>query len=166
MQTIEAVARAICCACGEKPAHRADARGNDWRWQDYTSTAQAVMGELQAAGADPGRSAIPHLAQVICTACKDEPAKSFLYTQAAGEAARVYYAHRSATSSKAALRQPCPVCGGQPQIAKGKPYASYWRAFCPTPHGVPGRCIAATPMKTRAQAEQTWDTQAANKTLI
>lgn len=31
----EAVARAICSACGEDPDHQGDARGNALRCQDY-----------------------------------------------------------------------------------------------------------------------------------
>lgn len=45
----EAIARAICLACEENPDHRGDARGNDWRWQDYLGAADAAI----AAGATP-----------------------------------------------------------------------------------------------------------------
>lgn len=39
----ERVARAICSACGEKPEHSGDARGNDYRWQDYLDAADAAI---------------------------------------------------------------------------------------------------------------------------
>lgn len=45
----ERVARAICTACEENPDHRGDARGNDYRWQDYLETADAA---IRALGAD------------------------------------------------------------------------------------------------------------------
>lgn len=39
----EAVARAICLACEERPDHRGDARGNEYRWQDYLPVADATL---------------------------------------------------------------------------------------------------------------------------
>jgi len=39
----ENVARAICRACEENPDSVGDARGNDWRWQDYVPVAQAAI---------------------------------------------------------------------------------------------------------------------------
>jgi hypothetical protein len=44
------VAKAICRACDENPAHRGDARGNEFRWQDYLPAAEAAL----AAAADGG----------------------------------------------------------------------------------------------------------------
>lgn len=46
---VEAVARAICVACEENPDHRGDARGNEFRWQDYRDTALAAINTLTAA---------------------------------------------------------------------------------------------------------------------
>ena len=43
---LEAVARAICVACGENPDHRGDARGNEFRWQDYRNPALAAISAL------------------------------------------------------------------------------------------------------------------------
>jgi len=31
----EKIARALCCACGEDPNAVGDAKGNDYRWQDF-----------------------------------------------------------------------------------------------------------------------------------
>lgn len=42
----ERVARAICTGCGENPDHRGDARGNDYRWQDYLEPADAALDAL------------------------------------------------------------------------------------------------------------------------
>ncbi|MDY7806149.1 hypothetical protein [Burkholderia stagnalis] len=42
-QVREAVARAICDACGEQPEFPGDARGNAFRWQDYGQSAEVVM---------------------------------------------------------------------------------------------------------------------------
>lgn len=52
----EAVARAICSACEEQPNHRGDARGNEYRWQDYLPVADAalqVLADGRAAAAAP-----------------------------------------------------------------------------------------------------------------
>src|SRR5690606_17844424 len=46
---VEAVARAICVACEENPDHQGDARGNEFRWQDYRDTALAAINALTAA---------------------------------------------------------------------------------------------------------------------
>lgn len=46
---VEAVARAICVACEEDPDHKGDARGNDFRWQDYRGAALAAISALTAA---------------------------------------------------------------------------------------------------------------------
>ncbi|WP_186214793.1 hypothetical protein [Burkholderia gladioli] len=43
-----AVARAICSACGERPEHVGDARGNAYRWQDYLPSADAAIAAYQA----------------------------------------------------------------------------------------------------------------------
>ncbi|MDN7753802.1 hypothetical protein [Burkholderia gladioli] len=87
----EAVARAICSACGEKPAHLGNARGNAFRWQDYECLAQAVLAELRAAEtADPRRSAISHLANVIARSCGDGADQAWVYERAAGDAVRAY----------------------------------------------------------------------------
>ncbi|MDN7805695.1 hypothetical protein [Burkholderia gladioli] len=87
----EAVARAVCSACGEKPDHLGDARGNALRWQDYECVAQAVLAELQAAETgEPGRSAISHLANVIARSCEDRPDQAWMYERAAGDAVRAY----------------------------------------------------------------------------
>ena len=37
------VARAICTACDENPDHVGDARGNEYRWQDYLGAADAAI---------------------------------------------------------------------------------------------------------------------------
>ena len=39
----ERVARAICAACLENPDHSGDARGNEYRWQDYLTAADAAI---------------------------------------------------------------------------------------------------------------------------
>lgn len=91
----EQIASAICAACGENPQHRGDARGNDCRWQDYGEAADAVIGELQAARrGEPGRSAIAHLCTVLAAACDDGEDVARLYQRAAGDAARIFSAHR------------------------------------------------------------------------
>ena len=41
-----AVARAICTACQENPDHHGDARGNQYRWQDYLEAADAAMAAM------------------------------------------------------------------------------------------------------------------------
>ena len=43
MTKIERVARAICTACEEYPDHVGDARGNQYRWQDYKEVAEAAI---------------------------------------------------------------------------------------------------------------------------
>jgi len=43
---VEAVARAICVACEENPDHQGDARGNEFRWQDYRAPALAAISTL------------------------------------------------------------------------------------------------------------------------
>jgi len=45
---VEAVARAICVACEENPDHQGDARGNEFRWQDYRNPALAAISALAA----------------------------------------------------------------------------------------------------------------------
>jgi len=44
--TLEAVARAICVACDERPDHKGDAQGRDFRWQDYEAVAQSAISAL------------------------------------------------------------------------------------------------------------------------
>ncbi len=39
----EAAARAACEVCGDNPDHKGDARGNDYRWQDYLDVVDAVL---------------------------------------------------------------------------------------------------------------------------
>ena len=46
---VEAVARAICVACEENPDRQGDARGNEFRWQDYRDTALAAISAFTAA---------------------------------------------------------------------------------------------------------------------
>ena len=43
---VEAVARAICVACEERPDSQGDARGNEFRWQDYRDAALAAISAL------------------------------------------------------------------------------------------------------------------------
>lgn len=40
---INAAAKAICIACKENPDHVGDSRSNEFRWQDYTSIAEAGL---------------------------------------------------------------------------------------------------------------------------
>ncbi|MGG2041313.1 hypothetical protein [Burkholderia gladioli] len=87
----EAMARAICSACGGKPEHSGDARGNALRWQDYECIAQAVLAELQAAEmGEPGRSSVAHLANVIARTCDEGLDQAWMYERAAGDALRAY----------------------------------------------------------------------------
>lgn len=46
---VEAVARAICGACEENPDRKGDARGNEFRWQDYRDVALAAISAFAAA---------------------------------------------------------------------------------------------------------------------
>lgn len=46
----EAVARAICAACEERPDAPGDARGNGKRWQDYASVADAAIAAMAGDG--------------------------------------------------------------------------------------------------------------------
>lgn len=46
----EAVARAICIACEERPDAQGDARGNEFRWQDYLEVADAAMAAMASGG--------------------------------------------------------------------------------------------------------------------
>lgn len=46
---VEAVARAICVACEENPDRQGDARGNEFRWQDYRDAALAALSAFTAA---------------------------------------------------------------------------------------------------------------------
>lgn len=50
MDTREAVARAICVACEESPESQGDARGNNFRWQDYLDIADAALAALAGSG--------------------------------------------------------------------------------------------------------------------
>lgn len=50
METREAVARAICEACDDKPDAAGDARGNEKRWQDYIEVADAAICAMAGAG--------------------------------------------------------------------------------------------------------------------
>lgn len=87
----EAVARAICSACGKDQEHRGDARGNALRWQAYEHLAEAVLVELKAAeSGEPGRSAISHLANVIAQSCEDGPGLAWKYESVASAAMRAY----------------------------------------------------------------------------
>lgn len=43
MDSVELIARTICIGCEEQPDHQGDARGNDYRWQDYRSVAVMVL---------------------------------------------------------------------------------------------------------------------------
>lgn len=45
---VEAVARAICVACEDDPDHQGDARGNEFRWQDYRDAALAAISAFTA----------------------------------------------------------------------------------------------------------------------
>jgi hypothetical protein len=45
-----AVARAICAACHENPDHQGDARGNEYRWQDYLDVADAAIAAMTDSG--------------------------------------------------------------------------------------------------------------------
>ena len=45
---LDRVARAICEACGEEPDHSGDARGNEFRWQDYREIAKAAIDAYDA----------------------------------------------------------------------------------------------------------------------
>jgi hypothetical protein len=47
---IKAAAIAICQACGENPHHTGDARGNNYRWQDYLEIAEAGLTAAIEAG--------------------------------------------------------------------------------------------------------------------
>lgn len=47
MTNLEPVARAICTACDENPDHQGDARGNQYRWQDYIDVAQAAIAAVE-----------------------------------------------------------------------------------------------------------------------
>jgi hypothetical protein len=53
--------------------------------------------------------------------------------------------------------EPCPRCGKQPIVSKGK---SYWTAHCETSHFP--RKVEATPMKTKHQALAAWDEDVKN----
>lgn len=46
----EAIARAICTACNERPDHSGDAQGNKYRWQDYLAVADAAIAAMAADG--------------------------------------------------------------------------------------------------------------------
>lgn len=50
METREAVARAICAACEDRPDALGDARGNEKRWQDYAAVADAAMAAMAGGG--------------------------------------------------------------------------------------------------------------------
>lgn len=60
---LEAVARAICVSCEENPDHRGDARGNEFRWQDYRDAALAAISAFTAAQ-QQGQSAVVDEAMV------------------------------------------------------------------------------------------------------
>lgn len=49
-QSREATARAICSALGENPDHAGDARGNQFRWQDYLAAADASIAAMAGTG--------------------------------------------------------------------------------------------------------------------
>lgn len=49
----ERVARAICAGCEENPDHLGDARGNDYRWQDYLDIADAAIDAHLAGMGEP-----------------------------------------------------------------------------------------------------------------
>ena len=46
---IKTLAIAICEGCDERPTSIGDARGNDFRWQDYEGVAQHVISKLNLA---------------------------------------------------------------------------------------------------------------------
>lgn len=50
MDARESVARAICIGCEENPDHRGDAGGNEKRWQDYLTIADAAISALSGEG--------------------------------------------------------------------------------------------------------------------
>ena len=50
METIEAVARAICVACDDSPDASGDTRGNEKRWQDYIDPALAAISAMSGDG--------------------------------------------------------------------------------------------------------------------
>jgi hypothetical protein len=56
--------------------------------------------------------------------------------------------------------QPCPRCGNQPTVSKGK---TYWTAYCARDH-FPGR-VAATPMPSRTSALTAWDDGVKSKAI-
>lgn len=49
--TTDAVAIAICEACGDKPSHVGDAGGNAFRWQDYRPIAEKAIAAYEWAKA-------------------------------------------------------------------------------------------------------------------
>lgn len=48
VDVVDVVARAICLACGEQPDQTGDARGNDYRWQDYIDVANAAINAYES----------------------------------------------------------------------------------------------------------------------
>ena len=48
MDVFERVCRAICAACDENPDHKGDARGNEFRWQDYADAADAAISAMHS----------------------------------------------------------------------------------------------------------------------
>lgn len=58
MTNLEPVARAICTACGENPDHQGDARGKQYRWQDYIDVAQAAIAAMEPI---PGDEVVSHI---------------------------------------------------------------------------------------------------------
>ena len=70
MTNLEPVARAICTACGENPDHQGDARGNQYRWQDYIDVAQAAIAAMEPIPADEVsdhmRNMDPDLREDLC----------------------------------------------------------------------------------------------------
>lgn len=43
MNSVELIARTICAGCDDNPDHAGDARGNEYRWQDYRTVAVKVL---------------------------------------------------------------------------------------------------------------------------
>ena len=49
-EIIKTMARVVCAECAENPDHRGDARGNEYRWQDYRGIAIAALRAAKAEG--------------------------------------------------------------------------------------------------------------------
>jgi len=72
-ETRQAVARAICVACDENPDAMGDARGNEFRWQDYLDTADAAIAahDENLRKQDPvAQSHVENLATLVNRLCR------------------------------------------------------------------------------------------------